>query len=640
MPRTTGKTTKPISDTKGPRQRPIERRVTFQNSDERKEELVRWREEQQGKCCNRRKESQDNLQTSLILHLEFRMILMKRELLQRESQHQSSRPAPNYKLVGWFIVLFLVVVPLLSNHDAETTSFNPNSSFRLSHNNSNHTTIPSSDKPGSAGDTFVVSVSHVDYTVVSAPKMLRLAFREMIASPYPCDSIKQAPDNLRVVKSHPLWTLQQDITTSADIISADAAPSGQSPFFVASIVRKGPDHTRNSTHQSNVTVLAISLLDETSKSTSRNRNYPIIFLQTTAVTADDQTSPEAKAAGDSTSKASYHIQVMSFIPCHEVSGMRNSTDIHKIGEKDGFPVFSKRLYSAPLSSLPSLRGLSTPPIPADNVQTNDTVVMFFGWDETYNETEYSYYTSQNVERENGKPNNYQWKTLRQSIPGLLPKKKEESHHSSTPLTLTLDSVPKFLQQLEERHGSVLRQSNPPYNRSIVLVVGSSVHDVLEFLQRATKHNESSTQHHDQRGGRRGRLITEGRDESLEAQVQGLDATKEGGDDDDIDYLEDSHLLACQEVIHRLQSVYPHVTLVWRLPLFVPGVPPTLWRAEGKLLQSSLDLIPAWDLYTASYVGWATQQQRPPETDESDYVRINYGPYFFQQVAQASRLRGD
>ncbi|KAL7575811.1 hypothetical protein ACA910_003136 [Epithemia clementina (nom. ined.)] len=641
------------------RKAPCSRRVTFQDSNERHEELVQWRKEQQ----------------------EFRLILVQRELLERESQEQSIRQHPaRHRLVGLFIVLFLAIVPLMSDHDPQISNASNSSSTRTEFFSNDTTISPNSGNSGGAVSsdtgTLVVSVSHVDYNILPPPKTLLLQFRESTiahhggskagdSAPVACTASMQKLEQqqFRIIESHPQWTLQQQQQHDQNGNGAQVSPS----FFVVSIVRHISEENEDERpirdpllFSANVSVVAVALLDETSSSISRNnRNQPLDFIQ---VDDQQQTTPsEGKVsfADNSTLQVSYHAQLLSYSPCLTLS--------HVAKPPRDVSSFSSTSYSASLDSLPSFRELPVPPFPI--LLDNETKVVFFGWDETYNEMRLSrmpFDTAKVQVSQSNRQKTSSFQSMQKRFP--LNDKQESMAANSTPISLelTLDRVPLFLEQLKQQHGKTLLSKNTevefsPNDHPTILVVGSSVLDVLSFQEAiAKKSNVTSGSSSHDRTSRR--LETD--DNSQQTFESELDSLEEKGGEqqkeqafdqknealqelrgeerdrgpskngDHVPFEDNSHLLACHQLIHDLQRMYPQVTLVWRLPLYVPGIPRHLWQAEVGLMR--FENIQTWDLYSLSFIGWAISQQRGDRGNQ-DLASIDYGSRFYNQVALAVRL---
>ena len=559
----------------------------------------------------------------------------------------------------------------------------------------------------------MVSVSHVDYNILPSPKIWTLTFSHSedyensghvpdITSTFCHHPLRRSSNQFVVMESRPQWKLQEgflsELNDSLIIVTLVAVRQFSEPFSSNisafdqnHMMQNGTAPPTTSTTRVTKTVTAVAVLMDTERrslTSSANRYLPLDFVEVQeadTITRESDTNSTRSGGATATSNSSsdttqetstsgllhesYYMALQVLERCVPQNNLTTTTTTADIWTRKDWrlqsPLFgASSWYNSPtLDSLPSTRSPSMSPLPVTitDTTTGRPLVLFFGWDPVSLELEKC--STNTAEQQSGLEGTKisrspaAWKSLMRSILPLSAGDPNGGDDDDTkkPL-LTVENVPVLMQQLRERYGKTLLQGEQAHNnRSIVLVVGSSMWDAMAHgtTNRNSKEANRKLVHQQEQFQQELQSLEDqnGHDNPFYDNYGNEHADQRGSSPNETpSLLPDDHeyVLACQGLIQNIQAMYPNVTLVWRLPLFVPGVDRKLWHIESEFFQSleplATTLIPrTWDLYTASYVGWATQQSRRQENQQrqdeqpSSAFTIEYGPAFYHQVAQAARF---
>jgi len=650
-----------------------QRGVTFQSSEERASEMKQWK----------------------IYQAQFRR---EQEEIWRQ-EHLEAQKNVNMKfsnrLLAWFIITFLAIIPLLStykgSHDPNNggvrrkkTPFAGGFFSAKETTNSNETAeVDYKSQTEQEEEPMLVwsSMSHVDYTAMGTPKSTILKQSSdgdgLVAASAGCSSASTQPKEIKILNTKPFWTLQKgEINTGA----AESANLSFSWTSVA-LIRHNTSIPEPGEESRNETVVGVAMLDDLhqyfnqptlTKKAAKTATAPLDFVQVQWNL--EQESPNYRTDED----CYYEVRLIYQVACSTVDQQLAPS---------GLIAWVYSHDNMTFANLPAIRSSSTarstdpfvPPLPRNttnsttNSDDNSTApipkVLFFGSDETYSETEaiYQYYRAQyeddtmnSTERDSGSisPGQRIKKLFQRSIPKLLRRKRHNVDHRGNRhgKPLVLHHVQDLLDDLEAEHGSELEAKG---KEPIVLVVGSSFYDAWDHEERemkdlATMRNFSvatgTTRHlrrrlHELLVDTTSGIHSDEKSPSLEEVVKLNEKS--------IQQFEDDHLLGCHQFVNSLRSRYPHVELVWRLPLFVPDTVQSsqqLWQIEEEMMKTWN--VPTWNLYHASYVAWVEQQMHLVKAAQSatrpstlssqpqavDTVEYDLG--FYQELAEAAMLEAE
>lgn len=638
---------------------PPSRGVTFESEDERRNTLARWKEAQ------------------TVFRAEMEVLWREQEKLRKSQELRVS-----YKMVTFFIIGFLMVIPFMSSYQDgkyESSVFSntavviskgvnlnqttPHDSDSDSHAGSESTNSPISMNQDGSSTTMMVSVSHVDYSILPMPKSVTLRIDPTI----PQDGCKPLlGQELQVFQTSPMWALQlPNPSTGSQII---AGSKQQSPLSILKA--------------SESSWTTIALVRQEAPVDNANDLFPAVKNETIVAVAlminDKNTLIERdggrlRALASSKNTASFPLNFVG-LPweSQEERGDTNSLDHHvsyeiRLAQQGAcatkeMPIGEIRewWYTVPLESatLPPTSSISIPDFPAHAIEASESDILlpirrvfYFGHDSSFLEmTRYDqFYRSQissladGTYNDVGKSNATQLKE-RQSLRirakkflksiQILTKRKQDNDDlelfDNKPLSLETLSV--YLKHLEIMHGQALRAATdePTY-----LVIGSSIHDVRKYSGEQTRSGDTlvlEDEGNKRRFLRRIRNLNE-QIISPEQEAPMIDTQRsEGKKNHNYDH---EHILVCHELIERLRVVFPGIQLIWRLPLYVPfDDKKALWEAEKAMMDEWN--IPTLDLYTLSYAAWATKQMTSPSIELEDL----YHSGLFKEAALKALIPDD
>lgn len=601
---------------------PSRHRVTFQNEEERKLELLKWRQDQQ----------------------IFRLELVQNELLRQQQQQAAAgavhrTTAPSNKAILWFIVAFLVMIPMLSSNPNE--QFNNVVTIKTTYDH----VVPAGNGTGDPyltitwtplpeNDSQLDESNHDNLLLLQ--KMENSTTSRCTTNYVVCHI--SSTRSFRIVQSHPLWILQQQQQQQGQqqqspCLSSSSSSSSSSSFFVVAIVRDNNDKnpkTKNpfspvssGTRSHADAVVAVALLWDRADNKINYNSSTLDFVRVPRYEKDlNQDEGKTRA---------YQIQLFWFVPCDTMTtwslGKRN---LH----------YSSSLYSsAQFEKLPpTLRdtNMDFPVNPRNEEKRgeNGATVLFFGWDSSYAKMEYYYKHFRDEERSSSLGNDPSMlKEKRSNLRGQVSWTKpwqswEVTSTKYNPLNsvLTMDQVPRFMNDLSKRYGKILSESD---GRQITLILGSSVYDSWavdenrQFAGAMTLEDDVGTLN---KTFEKQRPTTLPRD-PVSLSWRQIEPVKKSFRNQLRKSLEE-HIRACEVLLLTLQDFYPQVRLVWRLPLFVPGQSPLLRPAERSFMESRN--ISVWDLYESSSVSWTRELFQGPKNNHVP----EYDEGFYQVAARA------